>query len=85
MRARPRVILRVTNVFTPNRPKWRPGRNVFSSVFPGLEKTHCSQGIHLFHDADEVSCIRKVAVMQMEPHTVLVRILVQVIDAVRIE
>jgi hypothetical protein len=39
----------------------------------------------VLYDADEVGRIRNFTVMQMQPHTALVWILVQVIDAVGIE
>jgi hypothetical protein len=41
--------------------------------------------LYLLHETDEVGRIRNVTVMQMQPHTALVWILVQVIDAVGIE
>ncbi len=41
--------------------------------------------LYLLNDADKVGRIRKVSVMQMEPDVLLVRILVEMIDAVGVE
>ena len=41
--------------------------------------------LHLLHDADEVPGVGKVAVMQHEPAVLLMRPLIQMIDAVGIE
>ena len=42
-------------------------------------------GLHLLDDADEIGRIGQIAIMQLEPHVLLVRILVQMIDAIGIE
>ena len=42
-------------------------------------------GLHLLHDADQVGGIGQVAVVQEQAHVALVRILVQVVDAVGVE
>ena len=41
--------------------------------------------LHLLHDADQVRRVGQVAVVQAQSHAALVRILVEVIDAVGIE
>ena len=41
--------------------------------------------LYLLNDTNEVGCVRKVAVMQMQAHTALVQILAQTTDTVRIE
>jgi hypothetical protein len=42
-------------------------------------------GLYLLHDADQVGGVGQVAVMQVQSHAALVRILIKMIDAVGIE
>jgi hypothetical protein len=42
-------------------------------------------GLRFLHDADDVSRVGQIAVMQMEGNTLLVRIMNQVVDALGIE
>ena len=42
-------------------------------------------GLNLLHDADEVGAVHEVAVVQLQAYVVFVRVLVQVVDAVRVE
>jgi hypothetical protein len=41
--------------------------------------------LDLLHDADEVGCIRQVSVVEEEAAALLVRVLIEVVDAVRVE
>ena len=42
-------------------------------------------GLHLLDDADQIGGVGQVAVVQMQAHVALVRVLVEVIDAVGVE
>ncbi len=65
------------------------------AVYSGVSKRHLHVALrreivdfsrlHLLHDADEVGRVGHVAVVQEEPHIRLVRIVVQMIDAVGVE